>query len=239
MVRLVALVILAIYCLPSWACELSIAIRTFPPFAMQNEQQQWQGTDVDIFNALFKPLNCQLKFHQTSFSHGLLLTMSGEISAMAQLSITSERSEKLYFIGPIRHEELVLITTQEVKETISSYADIMRLPYFFAKRKGTYVGAEFEKWYQGNRIFRSKFVEVDNTVPRVELIHAKRVVGFFEEKAFNDYGIKYLPSYQKMKQHPLHINNGEVYIGLSKMQFSAEKFELLQARWQQIKSKFR
>ena len=209
------------------ACEIKVGIRDMPPYSYQNSFSQWVGSDIDLFTKLSNKLDCKVEFIKITFDEGLKLLKDGKIDAMSQLSKLPDRDSSIYFIGPVRDEKFTLMTHERVNEQITELKAISQLPYLFAKRKGTYLGNEFEALYQQDREFANKFIEIDNYQPRIDLVLKGRVVGFFEETNFKNFQQVNLKKFQSLKQHPLEVATGDVYLGFSKKTLSEVQFNLL------------
>lgn len=208
-------------------CEIKVGIREIPPYSFQNELFHWQGSDIDLLKEISTILKCDIQFLPVSFGEGLNLLKDGKIDAMSQLSKLPERSKSIHFVGPIRSEKFTLVTDKKINEEIIELETISKLPYIFAKRRGTYLGSEFENLYKFNKEFANKFIEIANSQPRIDLVLKGRVVGFFEESNFKDYQLKYVKKYQALKQHPLEIISGDVYLGLSKKTISKTQLKMI------------
>jgi len=209
------------------ACEFKIGVREYPPYGHKDNEGTWSGIDIEIFNYLMEEINCEKEYIEVTFGQGIQLLKDGKLDGLSQMSITEARLTKIEFIGPIRSETLSLITSNDVIETIDKFMDISKLPYFFGKRKGTYIGEEFNNLVRSNENFASKFIEMDNANPRIELVLKGRVVGFFDEERFNNYMLDNSHKYINMKVQPLKINNGLVYLGFSKKSVSKHQFNKL------------
>lgn len=211
--------IFSIYLLLSphvFACELKIAIRDNALYSSQVDNGKWQGSDIELYQYLANAVACDIEYVVLPFSDAVKLLKTGDIDIMTQLSILPDRKKDISFIGPVRRESFTLVTSNTVKETIHSFDDITHSPYIFAKRKGTYLGKKFHDKYSADNNFSSKFIELSTVNPRIDLILKKRIYGFFDESNFIQYALVHSPDYQKLKVHPLKIDNGDVFIGLSK-----------------------
>lgn len=169
------------------ACEFKIGVREYAPYSHKDNEGTWSGIDIDIFNYLMAEIKCDKEYIEVSFGQGVQLLKDGKLDGLSQMSITQDRLKAIEFIGPIRSETLSLITSNEVIETITTFMDITRLTHLFGKRKGTYIGEEFNELVRKNQFFASKFIEMDNANPRIDLVIKGRVVGFFDEQRFNKY----------------------------------------------------
>ena len=216
-------------------CELKVGVRDFPPYSSKDENGQWSGVDIKIFNTLFSDVDCKVKYIDIAFGHSLLLLKDGKIDVMSQLSKTIDRIKTIYFVGPSRLETLSLITTKEVTETITSFEIFTKLPYLFGKRSGTYIGKEFHFLYDNNEAFAKKFIPMTANNSRIDMVLKNRVVGFFDESLLNQYLLDNSEKYKNMKLHPLKILNGAVYIGLSKISIEEELYQKIKRSFKRLK----
>ncbi|MGJ8691756.1 MAG: substrate-binding periplasmic protein [Thalassotalea sp.] len=217
------------------ACEFKVAIRDTALYSSKDANGKWHGIDIDIYEHLAAAISCKPRYIELPFSDALKLLKLGQVDALTQLSKLPERLETISFVGPVRNETFSLVTSKKVPETITSFDNIANYSYLFAKRKSTYLGAEFHKRYAEDVNFSSKFIEITNVHPRIQLILKNRVVGFFDETFFLQYALKNLKHYDQLKLHPLDIDNGEVFIGLSRKSFSQEQLETLHAAFNDFK----
>lgn len=218
------------------ACELKVGVREYPPYSHKDNEGTWSGIDIDIFNYLMAEIKCDKEYIEVSFGEGVQLLKDGKLDGLSQMSITQDRLKAIEFIGPIRSETLSLITSNEVIETITTFMDITRLPHLFGKRKGTYIGEEFNELVRKNQVFASKFIEMDNANPRIDLVIKGRVVGFFDEQRFNKYMLDNSHKYINMKVQPLKINNGLVHLGFSKKSISKHQLNKLKKSFENLKA---
>jgi len=221
--------------LSSFCCEIKVGVREFPPYSMKDDKDNWSGIDITIFNTLFSQVGCDLIYIDVAFGDSLLLLKDGEIDAMSQLSKAANRVEAINFLGPIRLEELSLLTSKEVSEKITHLEMFVDLPYFFGKRAETYVGKEFHYLYDNNEKFAQKFIPMNSNIARIDLVLKNRVVGFFDETLFNQYHLDHNQKYSNMKIHPIKIFNGPVFIGLSKKTITDDMFKKLSDTYQRLK----
>lgn len=205
-----------------FSCPLKIAIRDAAHYSSKDNNGDWHGIDIEIYKYLANAISCDIEYVTVPFLDAIKLLKAGEIDAMTQLSILPDRINDISFVGPVRREIFSLVTTPEVTEKISSYDDIAKYSYVFAKRKGTYLGSEFHQRYAKDESFSTKFIELTMVHPRINLILKKRIHGFFDESTYLDYAMEHLPEYQGLTRHALIINNGDVYIGFSKKSLSAK-----------------
>jgi len=220
----------------SLACEFKIGVREYPPYSYTEKNGSWSGIDIEIFNYLMSEINCDKEYIKVTFGQGVQLLKDGKLDGLSQMSITQDRLSAINFIGPIRSETLSLLTSNEVSETINDFLDITKLPYVFGKRKGTFIGEEFSELMKHNADFSSKFIEMDSANPRIDLVLKGRIVGFFDEEAFNRFMLKHSAKYNNMKLQPLKIHNGLVYLGFSKKSVSEAKFTELAKAFETFKA---
>ena len=220
----------------AFACQLKIAIRDAAFYSAKDENGHWQGIDIEIYRYLADAISCDIEYVEVPFSDAVKLLKSGGIDAMTQLSILPDRLEHISFVGPVRREIFSLVTTADISETITSFDDIVKYPYLFAKRKGTYLGREFHHKYAREQLFSSKFIELSTVHPRINLIIKKRVYGFFDESNYLKYALANSPKYKGLKIHPLSIDNGEIFIGFSNKSLSQETIAQLNRAFFTLKS---
>lgn len=112
---------------------------TYQPFNFQNDQNQYDGFDVDISNEIARRLGVKTKFIATQWE-GLIGGLKSDKFdiIIAQMSITDERKKSVDFTDPYVKTGSVLITRKDTN-------NITKLTDIKGKNVGVGGGTSFEK----------------------------------------------------------------------------------------------
>lgn len=81
--------------------QMVIATREVPPFAMRDAQGQWHGLSIELWRALASELGLAYRFREMELKAMLEAVERREVdAAVAGLTITSEREQRLDFTHP-------------------------------------------------------------------------------------------------------------------------------------------
>ena len=198
------------------SCEIKFGVGENPPYAYKTKQGLWKGSDIDKIKKMVTSVNCNLTYVEGSFSERLLMLNKGLIDVMPNISKLEERNSYVFYIGPLRAEKLSLVTTSEISERISSLEDISNLNYFFGKPAKAYLGKKFHQLYSTDSNFSKKFIDIYSTEDIYNLLDRGRIVGFFEESNSLGYHLESSNFYLNLKRHPVELDTGDIYFGVSK-----------------------
>jgi polar amino acid transport system substrate-binding protein len=226
-VRISFFLISVLFAFQTFACQLKAGVREFPPYSYQINNQ-WQGFDIQVLTQLVLSVNCQISFVEAPFGEALKMLRSGNIDLLMHLSISGDRGKDINFVGPIRTQNISLLTSKKVSSPISNIEEIIELPYTFGHRQGIFIGNEFDEKRQNISSFASKFVEVNQASNLIRLVQRHRIDGFFEDHHYNEYLLANDPAANIMIVQPLKFSIGEVYLGVSKKSVSAFHTRALQ-----------
>lgn len=118
---------------------------TFAPFEFQNEQNEYVGIDIDLFNAIAKNQGFQAEFRPFGFNSSIQGVQSNQLDGMiAGMSITEERKKTFDFSDPY-FDSGIQMAVQATDETIKSYEDLK------GKTVGAKVGTESATFLEENQ----------------------------------------------------------------------------------------
>ncbi|WP_108651192.1 substrate-binding periplasmic protein [Dongshaea marina] len=128
--RLFALLISILFSqlLSAKPCELMVRVsQESKPFYWQVDGK-WQGISVDQITAILHEIGCQPKFRVIPWKRALMEMEMGHVHLMTNLSLTDERKQYMYFIGPHLPEIMALIVRKDSDYRIHSMQDLKKLP---------------------------------------------------------------------------------------------------------------
>ncbi|MGI6154802.1 MAG: amino acid ABC transporter substrate-binding protein/permease [Enterococcus lemanii] len=118
---------------------------TFAPFEFQNEQNEYVGIDIDLFNAIAKNQGFQAEFRPFGFNSSIQGVQSNQLDGMiAGMSITEERKKTFDFSDPY-FDSGIQMAVKTDDETTKSYADLK------GKTVGAKVGTESATFLEENQ----------------------------------------------------------------------------------------
>lgn len=219
----------------SEACELKIRIMHYPPIAIKQLDNTWQGMDKDYSQLLLKHIKCSANYIEMPFSRGLRMLELGQIDMMLNMTKTAQREVLYYFIGPYRQETLSLITHKSIPD-IKNWQQLINISGFIAIQRGVYYGKQFNNLLEKNKKFAEKLIYVAENQARIGLVIKERAIGFFEETSYLNYQIKNNPQFTDMKVHNIRIQTSPVYMAISKKTFDLHQAQKLQKSLEFLKS---
>lgn len=213
---------LMLSCVRAFGCELTMRIYSFAPLAMQNEQKQWVGTDVDYGNALAKQLGCGLRLVEAPWARGMEMLKAGKIDFMVNVTRTKAREAFLHFVGPQRTEVVRLVSQKGRMPLVTSWAQMSTLDAVLMRQRGSKFGPQLEQLLKDNKILSSKMLDVVSNDVRISLIERQRVDGILVDELFVDYYNSNKPRIE-LEKHPLMLSTIPVYFAFSKANTSPER----------------
>ncbi|MEH6563752.1 MAG: transporter substrate-binding domain-containing protein [Halopseudomonas sp.] len=101
------------------AKPLQVGITTVPPFAMQNEQGEWQGISIDLWRAVAREQQLDFEWVPLSFTELLSQVESGQIDvAVGALTMTADREAVFDFSHPFYQTGLAIAVPPSPKHGI-------------------------------------------------------------------------------------------------------------------------
>lgn len=100
---------------------LKVGITTVPPFAMQDENGQWEGISIDLWQQVANQLGRETQFVELPFNDLLSQVERGEIDvAVGALTMTAEREARFEFSHPFYQTGLSIAVPSEKDSGILS-----------------------------------------------------------------------------------------------------------------------
>ena len=193
-------------------------VAEWPPASWQ-EKGQWQGMNVDFYQALAKESGLPLRFVDLPWSRALASLKSGECTIMAELSKTAERDKAMHFLGPYANEEMVLVVRAEDREVpIGNLQQLITQ----SRARGLQVGVERDASY-GDEFdlrlakdpgFQASFTFARSTL--AEMMNNRRLFAFIEQRHIARHKIRHQPEYAGLAIHPFIVSSAPLYIGVSR-----------------------
>ncbi|MFT4928145.1 MAG: polar amino acid transport system substrate-binding protein [Phenylobacterium sp.] len=201
---------------PAPKCKLVVRFELYPPQAFFDENQQWQGMDVDFAKALLNQAGCEYQFVKTPWGRGMAMLEKGEIDMMLSVSKYPEREKFAWFIGPQRQESIVLVSSASNPIT----ADILYQPRRWGEpvaiQQGAYYGDKFAMMMANDTRLNNHFIVIPDNNTKLTLLNKGRVRGVLDENWNIHYQIKHNPMFNDIKVHSVEVHRNPVYFALSR-----------------------
>jgi polar amino acid transport system substrate-binding protein len=231
--KFVCLVILFVLTSQAFSeCRLRVRVAHSIPQYSQDINGNWQGLGIELIEVLLNEAKCKPDYVVYPWKRSLTQLREGKVDMMVNLSITSERKEYLWFIGPQRDETIVLMVNKNSDFKIDSLDDIKALNKKIGVENGAFYGEEFDNKYKTDPAFASLIVQAVNTDMLINMLEVNRIIGFFEDRYSSAYKMKTLAQYKDVKTHSFLVNQGLVYFGFSKKSVSVKLLARLQKAYE-------
>jgi len=118
---------------------------TFAPFEFQNDENKYEGIDIDLLNAIAKDQGFKVKLRPLGFDSSVQGVQSNQLDGMiAGMSITDERKKSFDFSDPY-FDSGIQMAVAKGNDEIKSYKDLN------GKAVGAKVGTESADFLEDNK----------------------------------------------------------------------------------------
>lgn len=206
---------------------ITIRVAHWPPNYFQTAEGEWTGIDVEIAKAVVQKADLNVEFSEITWPGAMERLKLGNIQLITNVSINEERSEYLYWIGPVRTVSMNLIVKKGNESLpINSLDDIIKIAkeknIKFGYQKQIDYGEQFARRMKGDPLFFSCFERINNAELNLKKTLKGRILGFFESANEMKYRIKNDEVYQDLAVHPFVLKKSPSFFGISKKGVSTE-----------------
>jgi polar amino acid transport system substrate-binding protein len=185
------------------------------PYQHIDQNGRLTGLDVELIQAIFNKMGCQLEYREVPWKQLLPAIKRGQISLAAGASKSKQRMTYAYFSNAYRTESVVLFFRKGEKYPIKKISDIIKTDLTIGIIKGNYYGKTFEKLMK-NKDFNRHVQFVNNDTINIKKTLNSRIDGFLIDKfagisAINKYG-----AYNLFQIHPIPISSEDIHVMFSK-----------------------
>lgn len=205
---------------------VSVRVSEYPPFYFKNKDV-WRGLSTEMISELLKEAGFQSSFVNLPWKRGLMDVKHGKLDVLCNVTITDDRKDYMYFIGPQMTETMVLYSAKQNYIRIEKLDDIKKLPGKIGIQLGTYYGDNFHQKYLADKDFRDKFIICPNGFIMLKMFNNYRIIGFINEKYDLNQYTKFEERFNKHSVDSYIISKEDVYFGFSKKTFSKEDIVVL------------
>lgn len=168
-------------CCSAWAQEsLLVGWSSWHPFSFRDEQQQLQGLDIDLLEAIFNRAGFHANYSEMPWARVLRELEFGTIQLTMSANQTAERDLYARFTLPYRNEETVLLIRRQDKgrwQEITRLSDLLSRPDFtIGLLRDFDYGTDFRTFMQSPQMQQRLLVRL-KMEPLIKLLLAGRIQG--------------------------------------------------------------
>lgn len=168
-------------CCSAWAQEsLLVGWSSWHPFSFRDEQQQLQGLDIDLLEAIFNRAGFHANYSEMPWARVLRELEFGTIQLTMSANQTAERDLYARFTLPYRNEETVLLIRRQDKgrwQEITQLSDLLSRPDFtIGLLRDFDYGTDFRTFMQSPQMEQRLLVRL-KMEPLIKLLLAGRIQG--------------------------------------------------------------
>ncbi|ELB2789592.1 substrate-binding periplasmic protein [Aeromonas hydrophila] len=168
-------------CCSAWAQEsLLVGWSSWHPFSFRDQQQQLQGLDIDLLEAIFNRAGFHANYSEMPWARVLRELEFGTIQLTMSANQTAERDLYARFTLPYRNEETVLLIRRQDKgrwQEITQLSDLLSRPDFtIGLLRDFDYGTDFRTFMQSPQMQQRLLVRL-KMEPLIKLLLAGRIQG--------------------------------------------------------------
>ncbi|WP_244089583.1 substrate-binding periplasmic protein [Aeromonas hydrophila] len=168
-------------CCSAWAQEsLLVGWSSWHPFSFRDEQQQLQGLDIDLLEAIFNRAGFHANYSEMPWARVLRELEFGTIQLTMSANQTAERDLYARFTLPYRNEETVLLVRRQDKgrwQEITQLSDLLSRPDFtIGLLRDFDYGTDFRTFMQSPQMQQRLLVRL-KMEPLIKLLLTGRIQG--------------------------------------------------------------
>ncbi|MGU5675343.1 substrate-binding periplasmic protein [Aeromonas hydrophila] len=225
-------------CCSAWAQEsLLVGWSSWHPFSFRDEQQQLQGLDIDLLEAIFNRAGFHANYSEMPWARVLRELEFGTIQLTMSANQTAERDLYARFTLPYRNEETVLLIRRQDKgrwQEITRLSDLLSRPDFtIGLLRDFDYGTDFRTFMQSPQMQQRLLVRL-KMEPLIKLLLAGRIQGVvMDPMGLQQLNLAGLPLDQlttllDIQQTPVHLMLSRRTTTLQQLQRLDEAIRVLQ-----------
>lgn len=217
-------------CCSAWAQEsLLVGWSSWHPFSFRDEQQQLQGLDIDLLEAIFNRAGFHANYSEMPWARVLRELEFGTIQLTMSANQTAERDLYARFTLPYRNEETVLLIRRQDKgrwQEITQLSDLLSRPDFtIGLLRDFDYGTDFRTFMQSPQMQQRLLVRL-KTEPLIKLLLAGRIQGVvMDPMGLQQLNLAGIPLDQLT--HLLDIQQTPVHLMLSRRTTTPQQLQRL------------
>ena len=157
--------------------EIKLGWEEYKPYQYE-EAGQVVGSDIDVFVAMMKHLNCAYKLEKSPWERTLMNVQNGEFAFAAGATITEERKKFAWFSEPYDVEKIFpyVLKKKSGQFKEKSIKAMIDKGYKFVVTSGATFGDEFDALVKSGKLTKEKnLFEVPSETQAAEMLVVGRV----------------------------------------------------------------
>ncbi|MCP4021812.1 MAG: amino acid ABC transporter substrate-binding protein [Desulfobacteraceae bacterium] len=200
---------------------IKVRVNDMPPqYILENGK--WKGFAIELMEALLNEAGCKAEYMKLPWARALLELEDGRIDAVMNVSYTSERAKKFYFIWATNYETGIIIVKKNSNYSIDSLDDFKRLPDKIGFERGNVYSDEFNEKFKNDKVFRDVFYAMSNSQMIPNMIQEEKFIGALGLLLNAQYQIKTDPRFTNLKVHPFQISKQPNFFAFSRKSVSKD-----------------
>lgn len=137
---------------------------------------------MDLFRLLAKQVGCSVEIIDIPWERALGLLASGEVDARSNISVSDERQQFAYFVGPQHMEKIVAIVDKKLSAHLNKPIDLINFSGTIGKTQGTNYGKELENIIASPEV-QNNLLNITSNANRVVMLDGRFDAILEEESA--------------------------------------------------------
>jgi polar amino acid transport system substrate-binding protein len=199
------------------AQKLRIRVTEYPPSVFKGEDGAWTGSELELALAVMREAGFEPEYIDPSWERALEWLKVGKADLMFSLSRTPERESFIDFIGPSKHEQMVLFTHKRNSAMkIETLDDLMRPEGRFAVQDGAFYLGLSDRMAT-DKVFADSLDIIYDEELAFKMTAKGRILGIFEDINYGRFMIKNNPELSELVAHGFALSEpAKVYLGASR-----------------------
>lgn len=147
----------------------------------------WHGMDVDVLNELMSDTDLKYKVILMPFKRAMTEIAEGRIDLIANLTKSQQRSEYMFWIGPLRTTKVGLVVLKSNQgTTINNIDELISILELKQQQIGHVIGVSYSPFLddilEHNTQFNGHIWKSATRRQIIEMLHKDRIFGFFQDE---------------------------------------------------------
>ncbi|WP_419570997.1 substrate-binding periplasmic protein [Rheinheimera sp.] len=218
------------------SCQLKVGYESWEPYQFRGYDEQANGLDIDIVNAVAKAMPCELVFSYGNWQQLLSQFRQGELDVLLGASKTAAREEFALFSDPYRNEQFRLFVrkTDSDKFSFDSVAQMVAAKHKVGVVSDYYYGEQVSALYADEQM-RGQFVESAMSEQNLALLLDEQVDAMLEDSFVGTALLRRKGLTDEISEHQLTLPESPIYVMFSKQKVTPEQVGVFNQQLLQLK----